>query len=338
MTESSSTPDEAPERNVIARPNMPLWQRALPWIITAVCFAYLYTKIAGAAGREGETVVSYLSDIFAGVPWGSWLALMVPYSFLFFLIDSLVLWRVVNWYNAEVRYVDILPIRGSSYILSILNEQVGKGAMALYLNRRNGVPGWEVGSSMLFIMFCEFYYLLTWASVGYALQGDSLPDVFSVIPKVAVGAALVFIVFRLFFRGTLFPNSTVRDKPVFHAFRQARTWHFGMIILLRSPALLSAVWVYTVALSYFGVEVGNMQMLGYLPIIFFGAATPGPMRTVAITLWVVLFPGYEGQMTAFGFVQHNFFIFFNAAIGLVFLNRANRELFGQPEQQSGSEA
>ncbi|MFB0976811.1 MAG: hypothetical protein QMC73_04030, partial [Myxococcota bacterium] len=82
MTESSSTPDEAPERNVIARPNMPLWQRALPWIITAVCFTYLYTKIAGAAGREGETVVSYLSDIFAGVPWGSWLALMVPYSFL----------------------------------------------------------------------------------------------------------------------------------------------------------------------------------------------------------------------------------------------------------------
>jgi threonine/homoserine/homoserine lactone efflux protein len=81
-----------------------------------------------------------------------------------------------------------------------------------------------------------------------------------------------------------------------------------------------------------------MQMLGYLPIIFFGAATPGPMRTVAITLWVVLFPGYEGQMTAFGFVQHNFFIFFNAAIGLVFLNRANRELFGQSEQQSGSEA
>jgi hypothetical protein len=33
-------------------------------------------------------------------------------------------------------------------------------------------------------------------------------------------------------------------------------------------------------------------------------------------------------MTAFGFVQHNFFIFFNAAIGLLFLRRANRELFG----------
>jgi hypothetical protein len=33
-------------------------------------------------------------------------------------------------------------------------------------------------------------------------------------------------------------------------------------------------------------------------------------------------------MTAFGFVMHNFFIFFNAAVGLLFLRRATRELFG----------
>ncbi len=329
MTESSSNlsrddpaADPAPSRS------MPIWQKALPWLITLVCFAYLYSKLAGAAGREGMAVSEYIVGIFASVPWGRWLALMIPYSFFFFLIDSLVLWRVVNWYNTDVRYLDILPIRGSSYILSILNEQVGKGAMALYLNRRNGVPGWEVGSSMLFIMFCEFFYLLGWACVGYAMLGDKLPQAFASLPMIGLAALAFFIVFRLFFSGILLPDSTFKDRPVFHAFRKAKTWHFGMIILLRSPALLSAVWVYSTALGYFGVEVTNLEMLGYLPVIFFGAATPGPMRTVAITLWVVLFPGFEGQMAAFGFVQHNFFIFFNAAIGLMFLNRANRELFG----------
>jgi hypothetical protein len=35
-------------------------------------------------------------------------------------------------------------------------------------------------------------------------------------------------------------------------------------------------------------------------------------------------------MTAFGFVMHNFFIFFNAGIGLLFLRRATRELFEHP--------
>ena len=45
------------------------------------------------------------------------------------------------------------------------------------------------------------------------------------------------------------------------------------------------------------------EMLGYLPVIFFGAATPGPMHSVAILFWVLLFPDRPGQMTAFGFVS-----------------------------------
>ncbi len=98
--------------------------------------------------------------------------------------------------------------------------------------------------------------------------------------------------------------------------------------LLRSPALLAAVVVYTIALNLFGVEASLIQLLGYLPVIFFAATVPTPMRAAAITSWVILFPGNEGQMAAFGFVQHNFFIFFNAAIGLLFLRRAQRELFG----------
>jgi len=304
------------------------WQHALPWLITLLCFAYLYSKLDAAAGRADLGLVAYLTGVFARVSWGSWLALMIPYSLFFFLIDSLIVWRVINWFNTRVAYTDILPIRGSSYILSIVNEQVGKGAMALYLNRREGIPGWEVGSSMLFIMFCEFYYLLTWACLGWLLGRDELPAQFGLIPFIAIGALLFFVVFLLFFRGRIAPLSGLRDRPIFKAFREARPWQYAAVILLRSPALLSAVVVYTLALRLFGVEVGFAQMLGYLPVIFFGAATPGPMRTVAITLWVILFPGHEGEMTAFGFVQHNFFIFFNAAIGLLFLQRANRELFG----------
>ncbi len=311
----------------VGRPQSALWQRLLPWVITVACFFYLYTRVDGAAAREGTTLVAYLGGVFGKVSWGKWLALMIPYSFLFFLIDSLVIWRVINWFNTKVSYLGILPIRGSSYILSILNEQVGKGAMALYLNRRDGVPGWEVGSSMLFVMFCEFYYLLAWATVGWAISGDSLPAEFGLIPYIALGAAVFFALFYLFFRGVLAPNAGLRLRPVFKAFREATPLQYLTIIVLRSPALLSAVVVYTLALHLFGIEVGMLQMLGYLPVIFFGAATPGPMRTVAITLWVVLFPGHEGEMTAFGFVQHNFFIFFNAAIGLIFLRQANRELF-----------
>jgi len=323
VTQDPSAPEV---ENASRRPAA--WQQLLPWAITIGCFAYLYGRVDSDAAREGVGLVQYLTAIFARVSWVEWLALMIPYSAFFFLIDSLIVWRVVSWFNTPVRYLDILPIRGSSYILSILNEQVGKGAMGLYLNRRYGVPGWEVGSSMIFIMFCEFFYLLSWATVGWIMRGDDLPEVFGLIPWIATGAAIFFAIFYLFFRGPLGNGIELRDRPLFKSFREAGLFQYLTIIVLRSPALLAAVVIYTLALRLFGIEVEMLQMLGYLPIIFFGAATPGPMRTVAITLWVVLFPGNEGEMTTFGFVQHNFFIFFNAAIGLLFLRRANRELFG----------
>jgi hypothetical protein len=105
--------------------------------------------------------------------------------------------------------------------------------------------------------------------------------------------------------------------------------HYVGFFLLRSPALLAAVSVYTIALRFFGVQAELLPLLGYLPIIFFAATVPTPMRAAAITLWVVLFPENEGQMAAFGFVQHNFFILFNALIGVAFWPRAQRELFGR---------
>ena len=301
--------------------------RLLPWVITLACFAFLYKRVDAAALRQGSSAFPYLAGVFERVDWGRWLALMIPYSLLFLLIDSLVLWRVINWFNARVRFLDILPVRASAYILSILNEQVGKGAMAYYLHRRDGVPGWQVGSSMLFIMFCEFYYLLAWALFGAALRWSELPKAFHALPWLGLGAAAFFWLWVLYFRGSIAPGSPLRERQILRSFRLARPSQYAAIVALRSPALLSGVLVYTSALALFGVRESFARMLGLLPLVFFGAATPGPMRAVAISMWVMLFPDHPGEMAAFGLVMHNFFIFFNAAIGLLFLRRASRDLF-----------
>jgi hypothetical protein len=314
--------------NAPENPTPRAWQRMLPWLITFVCFTYLYFQIDRQAARQGQSAIGLLGQVFGSVDWVRWLALMIPYSAFFFLVDSLVVWRVVSWFNTRVSYTSILPIRASAYIISILNEQVGKGAMAVYLNRRDGVPGWQVASSMLFIMFCEFYYLLGWGTLGTWIQWERVPPVFHQLPVLAVVAAVFFAFFVAFFRGALAPNVSLRERHIFHAFRQAHAWQYAGVILLRSPALLAAVFVYAHALRLFGVEATYGQMLGYLPVIFFGAAVPGPFRAVAVAMWPLLYPDRAAELTAFGLVQHNFFIFFNAAIGLCFLRRANRELFG----------
>ena len=327
---STSAESPAPANDAApaaGRPKPSLVKRLIPWVITLACFAFLYTRIAGHAAAQGMSVVAYLASVFASVNWLAWLAFMVPYSLFFFAIDSLIVWRVINWFDAKVPYTDILPVRASTYILSILNEQVGKGAMALYLNRREGVPGWKLGSSMLFIMVCELLYLCAWANIGLSLQWDNLPEVFRALPWVGMVIVALFAAAFLYFKGVLLPNVKLRDRDILHAFREANLMQYLIILLLRSPALLAAVVVYSEALSLFGVEISYLQMLGILPVIFFGASIPGPFRAVAVSMWVILFPEHPAEMSAFGLVQHNFFILFNAVIGLVFLRRVQRELF-----------
>jgi hypothetical protein len=304
------------------------WQRLLPFLITFGCFAYLYSRLNHAAAAEGSGLVPYLLKSFENVSWGRWLALMIPYCFFYLFIDSAVVWSVINWYNTKIRFADILPIRASAYILSLVNEQVSKGAIALYLNRRDGVPGWEVGSSMLFLMFCEYYSLMLWATIGVTLQWNTIQPVFHVIPWIAVGSAVFFVFFHLFFSGKIGSEIKLRERPILRAFRLAKVWHYAAVIAMRAPLVIAGVVVYTLALRLFGGSVTFGQMLGYLPVIFFGAAMPGPMHSVAILFWVLLFPDRPGQMTAFGFVMHNFFIIFNAGVGLLFLRRATREVFG----------
>jgi hypothetical protein len=304
------------------------WQRLLPYLITVGCFAYIYSLLSHAAAREGSGLAAYLLKSFENVSWPRWLALMIPYCFLYLLIDSLVVWSVINWFNAKIRYADILPIRASAYILSLVNEQVSKGAIAVYLNRRDAIPGWEVGSSMLFLMFCEYYSLMLWATIGVALQWRAIQPVFHVIPWIASGSAVFFVLFHLFFSGRIGSGNALRGRPILRAFRLAKFWHYASVVAMRAPLVITGVIVYTLALRLFGVSVSFSEILGYLPVIFFGAAMPGPMHSIAILFWVLLFPDRPGQMTAFGFVMHNFFILFNAGIGLLFLRRATREMFG----------
>jgi hypothetical protein len=322
VTESVASPTTTP-----ANRGSSVLGRLVFLAIAAVCFLFLYSRLNGAAAREGLPLTTYMARVFSGVRWLPWLLLMVVYSCFYLIIDTLVLTQTLSWFIKPIRYRDILPIRASAYIISLFSEQVGKGAMAYYLNRRDNVPGWEVGSVMLFIMFGEILYLLVWATVGFIVSRNSLPPVFGIMPFIALGAAVLFTLWLLYFRGTILPNNRLRDQKIFHAFRVATLKHYVLFFLLRSPALLVAVVVYTIALNLFGVPATLLSLMGYLPIILFAATVPTPMRAAAIALWVVLFPRNEGQMAAFGFVQHNFFILFNALIGLLFLRRTQRELF-----------
>ncbi len=308
----------------------PILFRMATWLLAAGCFYLVYTKVDAAAAVKSLNAWEYLVKFFGEANWLLWLALMMPYSVFFFLVDSHVTWRVVRWFNApELRLGSMLPIRASAYVLSLVNEQVGKGAMSLYLLRHYKVPGWKALSSMILLGLMEIYQLLMFSAIGIAanfhlVQSASTEWPLDVIlPSVMVFAMIYLPVHIAYFRSG---EGGLREKPLLTAFRQARPIHYLLIVLFKAPNLIGAVIVYTLALELFQVDVSLGQMLAFLPVIFLAAALPLPFHAGALLLWTVLFPDYP-EVAAFSFVMHTFFVVFNALIGLLFLPRANRELF-----------
>ena len=312
------------------------WSWALrlgTWLLAAGCFYLVYARMDAAATREGRLVLEYLAEFFGDADWTAWLALMVPYSVFFFLVDSHVTWRVVRWFNAPaLKLGGVLPIRASAYILSLVNEQVGKGAMSLYLLRRYEVPGWKALSSMIFLGLLEIYQLLLFSGIGVAADFQLVEDASTILPlnvilPSALAAAAVYLPLHIaYFRTGFCGHNGLREKPLLAAFRQARPVHYLLVVLFKAPNLIGAVVVYYFALRLFHVSVEFGQLLAFLPVIFLAAALPLPFHAGALLLWTVLFPDYP-QVAAFSFVMHTFFVLFNAAIGVLFLPRANRELF-----------
>lgn len=305
--------------------------RLVPWALAAACFALAFRRISLAAAAQGLTSGDYLARFFGDVNWWAWLPLMGFYSAAFVTIDAFATSRAIRWFHAPVRFLDILPIRASSYILALVNEQVGKGAIALYLNRRHRVPGWEVASTMVFIAFTELYTLIAFSSVGLGIdfeplrKASTLLPLDRLLPLVFAGAALYLPLHLLYFSGRLRPDSPARERPWLHAFRHARPRHYVLLGACKAPNLLLAVWVYGLALRLFGVEVDFGRLLAFLPVIFLAAALPLPFHAGALALWTVLFPDFP-QVAAFSLVMHSAFVLLNAAIGLLFLPHVNREL------------
>ena len=327
----NAPPPELGEKPAKSSGRTPLLFRAATWLLAAGCFYLVYTRMEAAAARDLQTVWEYLVAFFAAADWVFWLALMIPYSVFFFLVDAHVTWRVVRWFNApDLKLGGMLTIRASAYILSLVNEQVGKGAMSLYLLRHYKVPGWQALSSMILLGLMEVYQLLAFSAMGVALnfhlvrEASTLLPLDVILPAVMGVAAIYLPLHILYFRTG---HGGLREKPLLAAFRQARPVHYLLIVLFKAPNLIGAVVVYTFALDLFQVDVSLGQMLAFLPVIFLAAALPLPFHAGALLLWAVLFPDYP-EVAAFSFVMHTFFVLFNATIGVLFLPQANHELFG----------
>ncbi len=250
---------------------------------------------------------------------------MVPYCVFYFLVDTFVVQQAVSWFNVRVRYRDILPVRATTYILSLVNTQLGQGGIAVYLHRRHALPFWEITGTVLFLSFVEVYQLALYSFVG-ATAGGELGR--GAPLAVYLGLAAFLVVHLWYFsrprRGRL------AELRVLGTFRRARPQDYLRLVVYKTPNLLAAVATHWLALPLFGMHVPFLVLLTYLPLVFFFAALPiaaahlGPSQLA----WVYFFGRWApaDRLLSYSLAAHVTFMLMNAVIGLLFLRRAAREL------------
>jgi len=290
------------------------WKPVVPWVVTIGVFGFLFWKIP----------VARVAEAFAGASWGRFVVLMVPYSLFFCAVDVAVIRQAVTWFNVPVRYGDVFPIRAATYILTLVNTQLGQGALAVFLHKRFGVPFWQVTGTVLVLMLVELYQLALYSLVGATLTGE-LGRAISPWPYVVLG---VYAVLHVWYFGRP-RHGRLAGKQVLQTFFRARPWQYLVLLLLKTPNLLAAVTVYWLALPLFGITLPFTALLTYLPLVFFVSAMPAAAKlgpSQAAWVWFFGDRAPAANLIAFSLAAHLTFLVMNALLGLCCLTPAMRQL------------
>ena len=299
------------------------WGRIIvPPVLTVTILVLIFRKIPFEAFVDALTHADYTRFFLA----------LLTFSIVYFALDTVVLLYVVRWFHGKLSYRDLLPVRAVDYLLSILNHRLSQGAMVAYLARRLAAGLLEIASTILLLDFLQKSHLILWASVGMLLVSEQLPPALLLAP---VAVVLLWFVFLAYVHGGFAFLGNVLKAPdwrLLRTFRLARPEHYLGVLALKAPLLLLAVAAHSYAIRSFGFEIPFVRLLATLPIIFIVGALPINVARLGTTPLAWIF--FHGdivpapQLLAYSLAAHLTFMVANAALGVVFLPRAYRELFG----------
>jgi hypothetical protein len=313
-----------------------LWKRILPVIITIVIFYFIFQRVPFTRFLAALAMADY----------PRFFLYMIPNSIFYFCWDTLVLAYLMQWFHGPMRYRDLLPVRAVTYVVSLMNTHLARGALAFYLTRQLRAPFFQLASTVMFLYLVELTHLAIWATVGMVSFSHLIPEGVFWIP---IGFVVFWLVFLSYVRldfapwrlllspmGRLFPRlqgrGRVRDWAIMRTFREAAPKRYLQVVLLRAPMFMVALLLHYLAVQTFGMEIPLGRLVAFLPIIFMLASLPITVAHLGTTqaAWIFFFNDYaaESQLLAYSLSSHLAFMLGRALLGLVFLPRAYQDLVG----------
>lgn len=296
-----------------------VYLRLVPWVLTILILGAIFWRVP-------------LRNVYAALDTARllpFLALTAGFNVVWCLMDTFVLTRMVTWFHGAVRFKDLLPVRATSYLLSIVNMQLAQGAVAVYIHRRFRTPLGEIGSTMVMLILLEATVLVLFASIGAMAFPGGMPWEIWVA---ALGLAFAWLGLLVLAAGDSAIGRRFQGVALLRTFRRSR-WPQGLLILgLKAVIFMLSLLVHYEALPLFGIEVPLRVLFVFLPVVYFVSALPitvGQLGT-AQAAWIFFFGTYssEADLLAYSLAYQASFVLAQTALGLIFLPLAYRDLFG----------
>jgi len=307
-----------------------------PWLVTAAIFYFVFQRVP----------IEKVVDAAIHVDLRIFLPLLIANLIIHFLWDILV--------YTSVTYTEMMPVRGASYMLMVLNFFVGQGGFALLISRWKRLPIKRVTSILLFTMFNDYYLLLAFCLVG----AFRLPDVdLSCFFKAGEKGDLVrFIVISWayfwihigFYRWHLPRTKRLqqfKQSEIASAFLEAPTTLYFKLGAIKLVNFFAGIFICYFALAAFGIKVPLIYLFTFLPIVWLIGSIPvtvmGFGTTQAAMIWLVA--GFaqgtgspqeiEAAVVAYSLLWSFFYGLGNLGAGAICVSRLPKRIWMPIEMQ-----
>ena len=238
--------------------------RILPWVVTAGLLFLVFRRIsideviADTRHAAGWTVPLILASVVA-----------------VYLGDSFAIWKTFGWFLTRMSFVDVLLVRGATYLLAAINYNVGQGAIVYFVHRNAGTTIMRGVATILLVLGTNILALLFLATGGLTVA-PAVPGAVKILVAVAWAGLAIYVVL-------VAVRPRWLDRPVFEVLLNAGFAGHARALLVRLPHIAALVTFQFTALRGFGVHVPLVNALAALPVTFLVAVLPISVQGLGTT-------------------------------------------------------
>ena len=292
--------------------------RVLPWVVTVGLLAVVFKRISFHDVVEGT---------HRAAPW------MVPVALAcvaaVYLADSFAIWKTFGWFLTRMSFVDVLLVRGATYLLAAINYNVGQGAIVYFVHRTAGTTIMRGVATILLVLGTNVLALLFLATGGLTVA-PAVPFAVKVLVAVAWAGLAIYVVL-------VAVRPRWLDKPVFEVLLNSGLGGHLKALVVRVPHIASLVVFQYTLLHAFGIKVPLVDALAILPVVFLVAVLPISVQGLGTTQATMVYffahyaPGdpkmQEAAVVAASIVGQAIASAFQASLGVLCLrSRVGRAL------------